>query len=163
MSAQRFSLTLLGSMLALACAKSPPPSGALSDADRSAIALSRDSLLATLNRGDIGTHFAWLSADHVTAPPNEPALPVGDRLRAWHQKVLDQGSVRLTVSPPDLTGAGNLAVDRWQYTFSVQPKAGGAAAEDRGKGVWIWRREADGTWKLAYSLWNSDIPTPTIK
>jgi ketosteroid isomerase-like protein len=56
-----------------------------------------------------------------------------------------------------------VAVDRWQYTLRMQPKAGGTAAEDRGKGVWIWRRDADSTWRLAYALWNSDLPAPTTK
>ena len=77
--------------------------------------------------------------------------------------MMDLNVVKVTISAPALTGSGNIALDRYEYTISVKPKAGGAGVEDRGKGMWIWRRQADKSWMLSYAIWNSDIPIPPAK
>ena len=72
--------------------------------------------------------------------------------------MFDAGVLHVTFTPADLVGSGDIAVDRYGDTLSLQPKAGGTANEDRGKGLWIWRRQANGAWKRSYAIWNSDLP-----
>jgi ketosteroid isomerase-like protein len=35
-----------------------------------------------------------------------------------------------------------------------------AAVADTGKFIEVWLKQADGTWRLAWDIWNSDIPLP---
>jgi ketosteroid isomerase-like protein len=34
--------------------------------------------------------------------------------------------------------------------------------EDRGKYLEIWKRQADGSWKVALDIFNSDLPLPEM-
>lgn len=158
---------LILSVVALAAcatnAKDSASAGGLSVADRNSIATARESVIAALNAANLDQLYAHFTADHITAPPNGVSLPIGPQLRAWHEGLLNQNVVRSSFTPPELVGAGDVAVDRYDYTLNVQPKAGGQPTEDRGKGLWIWRRQADNSWKLAYAIWNSDLPAPLAK
>jgi len=40
----------------------------------------------------------------------------------------------------------------------VWPLEGGPVVQDRGKGLHVYRRQPDGSWKLAQDIWNSDNP-----
>jgi len=64
--------------------------------------------------------------------------------------IASAGSMRSRVKrSPDVVlpiwSALATAVDRYEYTLTVKAKAGGQTIEDRGKGVWVWRRGADQT------------------
>lgn len=38
------------------------------------------------------------------------------------------------------------------------PGAGGEAIEERYKGMHIYRRQPDGTWRIAQDIWNAAMP-----
>jgi len=54
--------------------------------------------------------------------------------------------------------AGDVAIERVEYTASAWPAEGGPPVQDVGKGVHVYRRQTDGSWKLAQDIWNSDNP-----
>jgi ketosteroid isomerase-like protein len=56
--------------------------------------------------------------------------------------------------------SGDIAVDRFSWTLDMAPRTGGTAIHDEGKCIWIWRREADGKWRHANAIWNSDLAQP---
>jgi hypothetical protein len=33
---------------------------------------------------------------------------------------------------------------------------------DTGKFVTVWRKQVDGSWKIAYDIWNTDIAAPAM-
>ena len=53
----------------------------------------------------------------------------------------------------------DLAYDRGTYSMTVTPP-GAAPIEDRGKYLTIYRKQADGSWKIARVMFNSDLPLP---
>ena len=56
-----------------------------------------------------------------------------------------------------LEGSGNLAYQIWTYIARVeQPNK--PVVVDTGKDVFVWRREADGSWKVVVEIWNSIMP-----
>jgi hypothetical protein len=59
--------------------------------------------------------------------------------------------------PDDLEIHSNVAIDRHRWVLDSMPKRGCRPTHDEGKGIWIWRRHTDGTWKIARSIWNSDL------
>ena len=139
-----------------ACAQPDEGTGASSEADLAAIAEAREQLIAALNEDDIPGIHAWLSADHITLAPNEPQLADEQTLRAWHQSRVDSFTFSSMFSSEDIRLEGDLAVERWTSAIKLTPRAGGPNIEDQSKGLWVWQRQADGTWKLLWSIWNSD-------
>ena len=56
-----------------------------------------------------------------------------------------------SVEKDDLAVSGDLAYFIGRYHEVLQPRQG-AAVEDAGRFVFIWKRQSDGTWKIARSV-----------
>jgi uncharacterized protein (TIGR02246 family) len=128
------------------------------DADLAAIAAVRTQLQTALREDDVAGIMAGLTDNHLTMPPDQPAPPDNEALAAWHQARVDQYSWAGEMATDEVRIYGNIAIERWSGTTRVIPKAGGEEITDSTKGVWIWERQADGSWKLLWSVWNSSLP-----
>ncbi len=131
-----------------------------SEADRAAIREAGMILMDALNTDDVDGILAGLTEDHLTMAPNEPTLDMSN-LRTWHQARVDQFVSKFEFSSEEIIASGDWAFQRWALRFTLNPKAGGDPVSGVSKGVWVWQRHADGTWKLARSIWNSDLPIDT--
>lgn len=57
--------------------------------------------------------------------------------------------------------SGELGYTSGTYDFSMKD-ASGKTISDKGKYLTVWKKEADGTWKVLVDTYNSDLPpTPT--
>ena len=79
-----------------------------------------------------------------------------EAVRSWTQDLVNQFAIQLTINSEEVEVFGDWAFVRTTYTTALTPKAGGEVVEERGKNIWIWKREADGSWKLARNIWNLD-------
>jgi ketosteroid isomerase-like protein len=61
----------------------------------------------------------------------------------------------------ELEGRGDVAYARGSYSMKIAVPGAPAPVDEKGKYVEIWRRQADGSWKLARDIFNSDLPLPT--
>jgi ketosteroid isomerase-like protein len=52
--------------------------------------------------------------------------------------------------------AGEYAFERARYQATIIPKNGGATITESGKHIVVYRRQADGSWKVLWEIWNSD-------
>jgi len=129
------------------------------EADLTAISATGDQLVAALNADDIDAIVAALTTDHLTMAPNVPVL-AGAELRAWHDARVAAFTTVLTHTWEEVTVLGDWAWSTWSSHIVLTPRDGGEPEEDTGKGIWIWQRQADGSWLLARSIWNSDLPLP---
>jgi len=50
--------------------------------------------------------------------------------------------------------SGDWAFDRGREHYIVTPKAGGAPIEKTGNYLYLYRRQADGSWKQSRVIWN---------
>jgi ketosteroid isomerase-like protein len=64
--------------------------------------------------------------------------------------------VRYTAS--SLEFAGDRAIEHYTAVAKVTPKAGGAPMDERIKGIHIYQRQADGSWRITSDVWNSEAP-----
>jgi ketosteroid isomerase-like protein len=65
----------------------------------------------------------------------------------------------VTLTTMDVGGGGNTAYETGNYSLTIQPESQ-AAMTDSGKYVVVWKKQADGTWKLHVDIWNSSMPLP---
>jgi hypothetical protein len=70
----------------------------------------------------------------------------------------DAGTVSIDAGTPAVEGRGDLAVIVGNYRLNVTPKEAGATPlpTENGKYMQIMRKQADGSWKIAYDMWNAD-------
>ena len=100
----------------------------------------------------------YYTADAVTMGPYQPAVAGKDAIRASLQKYFDQhaGEGRSVVE--DVRVSGDLAVARGTAEGKSSLKAGGYSAQAKDKWITAFQRQADGSWRALWDIFNSDLP-----
>jgi ketosteroid isomerase-like protein len=150
-------LVTLGSAL-LGCSPPDVVQGPSEAEDLAAIAQARDQLIAALVSDDVPGIMVGLTEDHFTMPPDQPTPSDNTVLAGWHEARVEQFSFETEFTTDDLRLYGDLAIERWTASQHLMPKGEGEEITDSTKGVWIWERQEDGSWKLLWSIWNSNLP-----
>lgn len=140
------------------CSQPDKPEMPSAEDDLAAISAVRDGLTTALESGDVPGIMAGLTGDHLTMPPDQPAPPDNQALAAWHENSTALYTFHGDFTTDDIQLYGDLAIERWSGTTRLVPKGGGEEINDSSKGVWIWKRQMDGSWKLHWSVWNSNLP-----
>ena len=119
-----------------------------------------DEHTAALNAGDAAAYVALLTEDAVLLPPNQPAVLGKDAIREYRQTTFEQNTLDVTRSSEEAMVAGDWAFVRHTYRGTQTPTAGGEPREISGKGITIFQRQPNGSWKISRYLWSSDTPPP---
>ena len=94
-------------------------------------------------------------------PPNRPVLRGRDAIRNFYDEILNQsGATNLRLEVSEVVGHGPIAYQAGSYEVEYKPTTGVAPRErDRGKYLFVLRN-LGGTWRYAYTVWNSDLLPP---
>ncbi len=92
-------------------------------------------------------------------PPNEPGFQGAEARAVWLRGLYEEASVQGVYTGTELTLAGDWAFEQLAMTLTTTPVAGGGAVEEVAKGLHVYRRQPDGSWKIALDIWNTDSPT----
>jgi uncharacterized protein (TIGR02246 family) len=108
--------------------------------------------------GDIEGLVAHSTDDVVSMPPGLPAIVGKDDLRAYYEAAFSQLSIEaLEMTPEETHVAGDWAFSRGKFEETVVPSEG-EPFDVVGKFLFIFHREADGSWKTARMIGNMDTP-----
>lgn len=150
----------LAALAAVACAPQGEPSQQEMEADIAAVNAVREREVAAIASGEANT--AYLAADAVLMPPNAPAVSGIDAIDAWMRDFVAQFAGSVSYTSSQVTVSGDWAIERYTGTLTLTPVAGGDSMKEVFKGIHVYRREADGSWKMVYDVWNSDVPSPEM-
>ena len=150
---RRFSLAAIGLLLAFAT-----PALAQEQDDAAAIQTLTEEWTAAFNAGDATTLAAWYADDAVRMPPNAPAYTGPEAAKEAFRRLFEQFSGELTWPTEEIVVADGWAFHRGTYTIRLTPVAGGEVIGESGKVIVIFRRQPDGSWKIAREIWNRDNP-----
>ncbi len=125
--------------------------------DRDIIERRRTEYVEAFNREDIAAMADYAAADAVGMAPNRPAVRGLDAHRQFWREGFAAAKSLFFVFADELEILGDVAIDQHHWVLDSMPKRGGRPIHDEGKGIWIWRRQADGQWKVARGIWNSDL------
>ena len=130
------------------------------DADRGAILRTTAELLAAVNASDADRCLAVWAADGVLMPPHHPSVQGHEAIGEYFRNLFSRSTFRFTFTSSHLQLAGDTALERVTYTAIMWSGRGTSPIEDIGKGLHVYGRQPNGSWKLTQDIWNSDQAMP---
>jgi ketosteroid isomerase-like protein len=148
---------LLG-LMGISCSTGAPPG--FTEADRAQIRTTMESALEISNTSGDLVEYAnlYYAPDAIVMPPNEEAVRGREAIIAWNESFPPYEDLQFTQVEVD--GARDIAYVYGTYTMVMVGSEMGEPVTDRGKYIEIWRRQGDGSWKVALDIFNSDMPLP---
>ena len=114
------------------------------------------------NRGDIAAAVEFYTKDAKFLHPNTEIISGKQAIREFFETGRAFGLRRISFKGVETGCDGNLAYERGIINMDIAPE-GGQAMTDKGKYLVVMKRQADGSWKVAVDIWNSDLPQPVPK
>lgn len=151
---------LLSAVLLMAGCRSAAPAG-LSDADKAAIqkGTADSELHFNAKPADFKAHAAaYYAADAIFMPPNGDAIQGAEAIGTWMAGYPAINNTKFAIV--DMNGSGDMAYVHGTYEMDLTAPGATVAVHDKGKYLEIWKKQTDGSWKVARDIFNSDIPLP---
>jgi uncharacterized protein (TIGR02246 family) len=114
-----------------------------------------DAFTRAFNAGDGNAMGALYTEDAVLLPPGQERIEGRDGIAAFWQGAIGAGFKDLVLRPVEIAGSGDAAYEMGTVTLSA-PAQGGGRQTVAGKYIVVWRRGADGAWRLHRDIWNFD-------
>ncbi|HET9275536.1 MAG TPA: DUF4440 domain-containing protein [Gemmatimonadales bacterium] len=136
------------------------PAG-LADADRRMISQMADSAATKFNAAAASKDWTsytntYYADDAIILPANGVTVSGRDAITQMLASYPPMSNVRFSID--EVEGAGDLAYARGTYEMDVAVPGAPAPVHDKGKFIEIWKKQSDGSWKVARDIFNSDLP-----
>ena len=156
-------LVSIASLVLISCAGSQAQAPINTDEVRAAIAATDKKFMEDFNRGDAAAAAAAYTDDAIVMPPNEPPT-VGKKAieKSLTELISKLQLSNLQLSILEVDVQGDTAIVRGTYSSSITVPGVDVPMEDRGKTLTVWKKQADGSWKLHRDIWNSNMPIPGL-
>lgn len=115
------------------------------------------------NKGDFDLWISLWADDGTQMPPDAPPRKGKAEIRLGMKPVFDDMKLDIDIkSVDDVEVHGDLGLTRCKYSLKLTPKAGGDTidAMPDGKALTLFRKQTDGSWKIVYDCFNSNVPPP---
>ena len=151
-------------VLGLGCAGAE--SGGMSAADEAADIAAVEAVvmaeLSSIIAGDIAANVAMLTDDAVIMPANEPSV-TGAEIEGWFTEFREAFAISAgEYASHDISIHGDIAIDYYRGELTMTPAGSDEPVIESMKGIHILERQADGSWKISYDIWNSNNPMPEM-
>lgn len=136
-----------------------PPAAAATDpaAVRAAIDAANKQGLESFNAGKPDGMLANYAADAIVMMPGMKAMKGTAEIEAGMKGMFASMDMKnFVVNTTDVMVSGDMAVETGAMSFESGPK-GGKLAADTVKYVTVWKKQADGSWKVVRDINNTDI------
>ena len=102
---------------------------------------------------------AFVASDGIVMPPNEPVVGGAAATKDWAAKTLAMPGfgVTWTSNVAEVSASGDVGYTSGTYDLHANAPDG-SMFSDHGKYLTVWKKDATGTWKVAYDMFNSDMP-----
>jgi ketosteroid isomerase-like protein len=86
--------------------------------------------------------------------PSQPPVTGGDSVATLMREFHDAFAVQVEYNSQEIVVFGDWAFDRGTERYTLTPKAGGAPIRKSGNYLYLYQRQADGSWKQSRVIWN---------
>src|SRR5262245_61769220 len=112
--------------------------------------------------GDLERALNYWTDDAIVLPPDQPAAEGKAAIREYLHRAASIPGFSITWEPEaamiSADGEMGYMIERNRVTFTGPA---GAPQLQYGKGVTVWRKQADGSWKCVADIWNTN-PTEHV-
>ena len=154
----RFSRALFGAILILALSTFVSAAAYAKDDDagevRKAIEAANAKFSAAFARGDAKAIAEMYTADAVVLPPDTEMIRGTAAIAAFWTATMQSGVKGAALTTVDVGVSDDLAYETGKVVLTIHPE-GAAATTATAKYVVVWKKQADGTWKLQLDMWNN--------
>jgi ketosteroid isomerase-like protein len=155
----RFFAGVMAMLALVGCATTSKSSQA---ADEAAITAFNARYLGAINAGDIATLSSLTTEGHMMIAPGRPPI-VGKKANdEANGRAFQSFNIVETWNPLETVISGDLAYQRGTYTVNATPKAGGNTSHSTGNFLRIYRKQANGEWRMVRDMFNSDQPSKPL-
>jgi len=116
--------------------------------------------IAAVNSGDVDGCVSHLTDDVTFLPPNDLAVVGKDAFKAWGRELFCQVIFLMSSKTTTIWVSGDLACLWGSARVMSRRVPEKNPTEDLIKWVHVFRRQLDGSWKMALTTWNSDSLFP---
>ncbi len=106
---------------------------------------------------DIEAKMKLFTTDAVLMPPGRSDVIGQQAIRAWHEKMWQGTQYQCSGTIDEVQVFGDRGMVTGTFSGMFTP-ASGAPRRDSGRFVNTVERQADGSWKIARGIWNSENP-----
>lgn len=147
---------------ALSCGPTPQSMPDTRAADEAAIRDADIAWSSMAETRDLEAIVSYYTDDVIVLLPNMPAVVGKEAARELNRSMLAiQLSVKWQPERVEAARSGDIGYARGTYVLTVRGPDG-APVTDKGNYVEIWKKQADGSWKVAVEIFNSDLPPAPI-
>jgi ketosteroid isomerase-like protein len=122
---------------------------------------ARKEIDAAWLRSDADGITQHLADDAVLMPPNDSRQVGRQSINTWLRGLFEHYTMTdLAMPEREVTVAGDYAIERSLYEWTLQSKDGRSVIQDQANWIGIWRQGRDGTLSEICGMWNSTRPVP---
>jgi uncharacterized protein (TIGR02246 family) len=112
--------------------------------------------MEAIRAGDAAAVAGFYSDDPTLLPPEAEMVRGLAAVQEMWAASFAEGGFTLDFGTVSVDGAGEFAYEIGTWSMPVGEEEGGAV--EQGKYLVVWKRGADGTWKLHADIWNTSTP-----
>jgi uncharacterized protein (TIGR02246 family) len=153
---------LVVAFLAACSTPKPAPPPDTRAADEAAIRAAVIDWSAASQAKDVNKAVSFYADDAVQLADKGPLVKGKENIRkGWEEMLALQGpGLTFATTAVEVARSGDLAYEYGTYDFATKDK-NGKITDEKGKYVVVWKKQADGSWKVAVDIDNPDAaPAP---
>ena len=154
-------IVLTGCFLALLVPSCNQPTPDTRATDEAAIREADAAWSKVAEAKQMDSFYEYFLDDAVLLAPNEAMAEGKEAIRKTGDAMFAMPgfAVKWQLTKVEAARSGDLGYSLGTYELSMNdPK--GTPMTDRGKYATVWKKQADGSWKVAVDMFNSDLPVP---
>ena len=121
---------------------------------RAAIEAANARFSEAFARGDANALSAMYTSDAIAFPPDSEMIRGNEAIGEFWKATRDSGVRGAALTTVEVGRSGDFAYEVGKVSLTIQP-AGEEPTTAVAKYVVVWKRQADGSWKLHRDIWNS--------
>jgi uncharacterized protein (TIGR02246 family) len=129
------------------------------EAERTALRQADADWAKTVAEKNVDGFVSYFTPDGVVMAPNMPAANGVDAIRTWVSTNMSMPGFAVTweATSAEVAASGDIGYTVGNFTYQMT-MPDGTPLNDSGKYATIWKKQADGTWKVAVDVFNSENP-----
>ena len=123
-------------------------------ADEKAVRDADDAWSKVAGAKDVEKTVSYYAEDAIILPPNGPMVTSKTGIRdLWKGFVDSLADISWNTTRVETSKSGDMAFTVGTYQMTMKD-----GTKDKGKYCEVWRKQADGKWKVATDMFSSDLP-----